>query len=268
MCGIYPIGEFARIAGVSIDTLRYYDKIGLLTPEYVDPKSKYRYYTHSQLVKLDIIKLFRKLDMPIETIDNLFSQADPGVFKADMNRLTGIVSEKIKEYTEIEKTIHSLMRQTDEAQEVLSETGFYERGIGRRTIALSKPLRTADPENMESVQTFNRLVDALRSKDLPFYYCGGYLYQTEAGGTLKPSLFEVVDAGTSFSDLETVTVEAGRFFCMHYAADDKQSSISRYYEELRARGYPSGFVLDVYLIDGTFHPENRKFELQCKIGEI
>ncbi|MDH6367793.1 DNA-binding transcriptional MerR regulator [Breznakia blatticola] len=42
------IGEMAKLNDVSIQRLRYYDSIGMLSPAYVDPDSKYRYYEKEQ----------------------------------------------------------------------------------------------------------------------------------------------------------------------------------------------------------------------------
>ena len=42
----YTVGEVSRITGVSKDTLRFYDKIDLFKPKYVDPGNGYRYYIH------------------------------------------------------------------------------------------------------------------------------------------------------------------------------------------------------------------------------
>ena len=41
----YRIGEVSRATGLSKDTLHFYDKIGLLCPEHVDPRNGYRYYS-------------------------------------------------------------------------------------------------------------------------------------------------------------------------------------------------------------------------------
>jgi hypothetical protein len=46
------IGVFARLAEVSIKTLRYYDEVSLLKPSYIDDWSGYRYYTLDQLPRL------------------------------------------------------------------------------------------------------------------------------------------------------------------------------------------------------------------------
>ena len=41
---LYSIGEAAEILGISVQTLRYYDKIKLLEPAYINPNTGYRYY--------------------------------------------------------------------------------------------------------------------------------------------------------------------------------------------------------------------------------
>ena len=46
---MFRIGEFSRLAMVSVRMLRHYDEIGLLTPNTVDPYTGYRYYSAGQL---------------------------------------------------------------------------------------------------------------------------------------------------------------------------------------------------------------------------
>ena len=46
---LYQIGEVARLFHLSISLLRHYDKTGLVTPEYTDPETGYRYYTCGSL---------------------------------------------------------------------------------------------------------------------------------------------------------------------------------------------------------------------------
>lgn len=62
----YSIGEVSKLANVSIKALRYYDKIDLFKPAYVDPDTSYRYYTDSQLIHLDLIKSLKYIGTPLE----------------------------------------------------------------------------------------------------------------------------------------------------------------------------------------------------------
>ena len=61
------VNEVSRLTGVSIRTLQYYDKIGLLPPaDYTE--AGYRLYDDETLQKLQIILLFRELEFPLKDI--------------------------------------------------------------------------------------------------------------------------------------------------------------------------------------------------------
>ncbi|WP_050183116.1 MerR family transcriptional regulator [Domibacillus robiginosus] len=65
---LYSIGEMAKLANLSVKTLRYYDQIGLFKPAYVDPKTNYRYYVDSQLFQLDLIQPLKAVNTPLQEI--------------------------------------------------------------------------------------------------------------------------------------------------------------------------------------------------------
>lgn len=62
------IGDFARLSQVSVVTLRYYDEMDLLKPVRVDDFSVYRYYSASQLPRLNRILALKDLCFPLEQI--------------------------------------------------------------------------------------------------------------------------------------------------------------------------------------------------------
>ncbi|MCY8208580.1 MerR family DNA-binding transcriptional regulator, partial [Bacillus subtilis] len=51
----FTIGETARLNNISIQTLRYYDRIGIFKPHYTDQDNGYRYYHVKQFFYLDVI---------------------------------------------------------------------------------------------------------------------------------------------------------------------------------------------------------------------
>ena len=59
------IGEFARLGGVSVRTLRHYDEIGLLRPASVDPETGYRGYAPAQLGQLNRIIALKELGLSL-----------------------------------------------------------------------------------------------------------------------------------------------------------------------------------------------------------
>src|SRR3954470_5802575 len=68
---MYRIGEFAKLGGVSIKTLRYYDQIGLLRPAKVDSRTQYRCYLPEQLQELATILALKQLGASLEDVKSL-----------------------------------------------------------------------------------------------------------------------------------------------------------------------------------------------------
>lgn len=68
----FTIGEVSNILNIPIDTLRYYDKIGLLSPHDRDV-NKYRYYFLEQFDSLITIRMLRAMGVPIERIHALLT---------------------------------------------------------------------------------------------------------------------------------------------------------------------------------------------------
>ncbi|WP_341898215.1 MerR family transcriptional regulator [Ferrovibrio terrae] len=68
---MFRIGEFSRIARVSGRLLRYYDSIGLLSPQHVDATTGYRHYTIGQLGRLNRILALKDLGLTLDQVARL-----------------------------------------------------------------------------------------------------------------------------------------------------------------------------------------------------
>lgn len=76
------IGRFAGLTGISANTLRRYDRIGLLSPAFTDPFTGYRLYAIEQLDIGVLIRLLRDLDVPLEEVSSLMAGGGPDEVKA------------------------------------------------------------------------------------------------------------------------------------------------------------------------------------------
>lgn len=65
---MFRIGEFSQIARVSGRLLRYYDSIGLLRPQRIDPETGYRYYSAGQLERLNRILALKELGLSLDQV--------------------------------------------------------------------------------------------------------------------------------------------------------------------------------------------------------
>ena len=70
------IGDFSRATHLSVKTLRYYHRVGLLAPADVDADTGYRRYTAGQIPTAQVIRRFRDLDMPLDQIHAVLEAPD------------------------------------------------------------------------------------------------------------------------------------------------------------------------------------------------
>ena len=70
MKGYLSIGKVSKQKNVSIKSLRYYDRIGVFVPAYINKETNYRYYTQDQLYLLDAIQLCIELGIPLSSFSD------------------------------------------------------------------------------------------------------------------------------------------------------------------------------------------------------
>ena len=69
----FSIGTVATLCHISVKTLRYYDKIDLLKPQYRKETSNYRYYSKEQLTTVYMIRRLRSLGFPLKDIQAILN---------------------------------------------------------------------------------------------------------------------------------------------------------------------------------------------------
>lgn len=70
------IKEFAKLTGVTVRALHYYDEIGLLKPSSVDENNGYRFYDERCLERMQEILFYRELDFPLKEIRTILSSPE------------------------------------------------------------------------------------------------------------------------------------------------------------------------------------------------
>lgn len=128
------IGQMAKLNNVSIQTLHHYDKIGLLSPNYIDPITNYRYYTIKQCVCLDYIKYLKQMGFTLREMKDIFSEKEahtiPHLFEDQLERIDGKLNElmQMKRTLEVARQNYQVCRQIPKMG-VVEEDFFPERKI-------------------------------------------------------------------------------------------------------------------------------------------
>lgn len=85
---LLAIGAVARLSGLPVSALRFYDGAGVLVPASVDARTGYRWYAPDQVAAARLVARLRRVGMPLDSVRALLAGADPGpVLDAHLARL-------------------------------------------------------------------------------------------------------------------------------------------------------------------------------------
>ena len=68
---LYTIGEVSKLCNVSKKALRFYDEIGIISPDVVSSSNHYRYYSRRSLLNLTILKYYKQMGFKLEEMRSL-----------------------------------------------------------------------------------------------------------------------------------------------------------------------------------------------------
>lgn len=104
------IGEFSKLTGVPIRTLRYYDEIDLFKPAEIDLFTDYRYYKEEQIKDIEIINKLKSVGFTLEEIKNNWNNFTNELMenkKKQLEQQLKNVNQSIKEIDKLRSIIHN-----------------------------------------------------------------------------------------------------------------------------------------------------------------
>lgn len=119
---LFSIGDVSKLFHLSVSSLRHYEDVGLLTPEYIDPDSGYRYYGARQFEVLNSIRYLRDLDMPLSEIADFLSNREIERIEEKLRSQKKAVIKKQEELKRIERKIENRLRMIEDAKNSVFDT--------------------------------------------------------------------------------------------------------------------------------------------------
>jgi len=102
--GPFSISEFAEYSRTTRDTLLHYDRIGLLSPA-VRGENSYRYYSSSQLLVVNVIRILQHLGMTLDEIKGLKDRRTPELTDEVLGRQIEKINRKIDDWIHAKKLL-------------------------------------------------------------------------------------------------------------------------------------------------------------------
>lgn len=160
---LFSIGDVAKLFHLSVSSLRHYENIGLITPEYTDPDSGYRYYSAKQFEVLNSIRYLRALDMPLSEIADFLADRDVERMEKKLLLQKQLVIEKQNELKRIERKIDNRLNMLADAKNSVFDRVYLTKKAPCRIIwvgdslkvrgflDMEEPIRALDKNQSEAV---------------------------------------------------------------------------------------------------------------------
>ena len=150
------IGQFARIGMVTVKTLRFYDEEGLLQPVIVDEFSGYRFYSASQLVRLNSILALKDLGFSLEQVKSVLdSGREAGLIRTLLTQKEEELTRLREDLAERLLRVRVRLKQLEEEGEMPDFEVVVKRVDALRVVSVKDVIPSFDEVSV----TFNRLFD-------------------------------------------------------------------------------------------------------------
>lgn len=174
---MFKIGDFSKLSQISIKALRLYDQMGLLKPIHIDPDTGYRYYSASQLPRINRILAFKDLGFSLEQIASLL---DDQVSVEQMRSMLRLKQAELQQQIERERS--RLNRVAARIHQIEQENMMSSTDVVIKTVA---PIRVASIREILPLysaigQLFNELIGYLQQHGVyQFDYCTAIWHDAE-----------------------------------------------------------------------------------------
>ena len=258
---LFSIGETAKIFHLSVSSLRHYEALGLVTPEYVDPSTNYRYYSVRQFEPLNTIRYLRALDMPLTEIADFLQNRDVEAIEEKLRAQKAAVVQKQKELKRIERKLDARLSQLQDVRHA---------PLGEITLIHSPALRLFWIDTALTALDYSALelstsrLAAAQAEALVFLGKVGFSvsqeHLNEGSFGQYDGEFLVLDEGI---DLPASLCARVRFRGHHA---ESPAQYRRLMQFIREEGYTAaGFSREITVIDYGFTTDTEKFVTEIMI---
>ena len=245
----FSVGEAAKAVHTTSETLRHYDRIGLVKPSKKDEWTGYRYYTEQDIVRLNTVRALQLMDLPLREI------------------------KKVLEYDDLEKIVDFLAQTEKKADEKIAALQYSKTKIQAAKADYEKKLRMRKNLNGTLVKDFPERVillsDTLEEPTLdnlwnylehfyekvPQALRDRFSFEDMAGIYTENGLTRLFALCTRYEETEGLKVlPKGKYLCANCTEENREQTLRELIHTARTKyGAEPAFTVQIIVISGILH---------------
>ena len=260
MKNYFTISEFAKLRNININSLRYYEKLGLLKPAVVDENTGYRYYSAEQVSILNKIILCIQLGIPLKEMVQ-FLDGD-GNLQSQMLLEQGriIAQKRIREMQNNLDYIEYSLKNIEENKVFLHQTGVYERYFEERKVMITDyytDIAVLEPKCF--LAEISNIYKYAQKKGMFPILPAGQIMKLDEDGQVRFCFFlEILNCDKM--EEKVLTIPAGTYSCVQVELEPTLDFLKVIEESWKEEGAKTIILNNVMLEKYSF--ETRPSELQ------
>ncbi len=269
---LLSITELAKLRQVTSETLRYYDRIGLITPDYVDPQTRYRYYSIRQYEKLGTIKELRQLGMSIHDITDYFSGRNLRKSHQLLLHQLELLEEEIRKQQLLSEILRRKLHFLSEITPPPPVDKVFCRAFPQRYMITFGEPAGGSREHAFAFTRLERYLDEVApilASDRIGVYADWYLL--EPSDDYIPAVPMIFVERDAIESEHKRTIPPGDYLCMNYRRGELERyhpSFARLHTYMAEHGWVlNGMIFQFYKIDVTLtsDPDETLMEIQVPV---
>ena len=269
---LLSITELAKLRQVTSETLRYYDRIGLITPDYVDPQTRYRYYSIRQYEKLGTIKELRQLGMSIHDITDYFSGRNLRKSHQLLLHQLELLEEEIRKQQLLSEILRRKLHFLSEITPPPPVDKVFCRAFPQRYMITFGEPAGGSREHAFAFTRLERYLDEV-APILASYRIGVYAdwHLLEPSDDYIPAVPMIFVERDAIESEHKRTIPPGDYLCMNYRRGELERyhpSFARLHTYMAEHGWVlNGMIFQFYKIDVTLtsDPDETLMEIQVPV---
>ena len=260
MKNYFSIGETAKAVHTTSETLRHYDRIGLVKPSKKDEWTNYRYYTEQDIVRLNTVRALQLMDLPLQEIKKVLEYDDLKEIVDFLAQAEVKADEKIAALQHSKSKIQLAKADYErKLQARRNPNGTFMKEIPERVILLSDTLEVPTLDNLWNyLSHFYEKVTPARKEQFYFEDLAG-IY-TENG---LSRLFAVCIRHAEIDGLKVLP--KGKYLCASCTEENRERTLIALIDQAKTEyGVEPQFTVQLIVVSGILH---WNYEVQIYIGK-
>ena len=245
----FSVGEAAKAVHTTSETLRHYDRIGLVKPGKKDEWTNYRYYTEQDIVRLHTVRALQLMDLPLQEIKKVLEYDDLEKIVDFLAQAEKKADEKIAVLQYSKSKIRLAKADYEKKLQMCKNPrGTFIKEFPERVILLSDTLEAPTLDNLWNYLShfYDKVPPALKEQ---------FAFEDLAGIYTENGVSRLLAVCVRYAETDGLKIlPKGKYLCADCTEENREQVLNEIIRMARTKyGAEPAFTVQLIVVSGILH---------------